>query len=309
MMRSANILICLFELIFIRCRPITNTSSPTPTNKDSIQYIDNSLQGDYWYKGLAEVNAFELTQARYGQLHKGDAVLIFVTEDFNSAKQVKSDDPVSAGNLRQPVFKLNMLKRFNTGIYTYNLMLSVFSPVGQRVIPHPIKLSCSVQDWCGQVFAQTNYKNNSYWVQSFSYFESAGDSTYQLKCHWTEDEIWNQIRINPDKLPVGNISLLCGLFYSRLKHQSFQYYNAEATLLQNSDSTQEYKIHYPELNRDLIIKFEKNYPYKIHGWKESYQDGKEILMTEARLLNSMMTDYWTKHNVEDSTYRQSLKLH
>ena len=48
---------------------------------------------DYWYAGKAELTSYHLTQSRYGGLHDGDAVLIFVTEDFSKDKQVKLDDP------------------------------------------------------------------------------------------------------------------------------------------------------------------------------------------------------------------------
>ena len=68
----------------------------------------------YWYSGRAEISRFDLEQARYGEIHKGDAVLIFVTETLNHDTQVKADTP------RQddiPVLKLNFTRKFYTGIY------------------------------------------------------------------------------------------------------------------------------------------------------------------------------------------------
>ena len=50
---------------------------------------DENDFNDYWYAGKAEITRYELQQARYGELRKGDAVLIFVTEDFLTDKQVK----------------------------------------------------------------------------------------------------------------------------------------------------------------------------------------------------------------------------
>ena len=35
----------------------------------------------YWYTGLAEITSYSLEQARYGEIHKGSAVLIFVSEE------------------------------------------------------------------------------------------------------------------------------------------------------------------------------------------------------------------------------------
>jgi len=34
--------------------------------------------GDYWYTGEAELTSYELKQSRYGEIHEGHAVLIFV---------------------------------------------------------------------------------------------------------------------------------------------------------------------------------------------------------------------------------------
>ena len=78
----------------------------------------------YWYNGEAEITSFDLQQARYGHTYPGQAVMIFVTEDFSKAKQVKLDHPEEAGNDRINVLKLNLTKKFNTGIYPYSMMLS-----------------------------------------------------------------------------------------------------------------------------------------------------------------------------------------
>ncbi|MDP7238046.1 MAG: hypothetical protein QGI34_15090, partial [Candidatus Latescibacteria bacterium] len=40
--------------------------------------------GDYWYQGKAEITSYTLKQARYGEIHDGHVVLIFVTEDFSA---------------------------------------------------------------------------------------------------------------------------------------------------------------------------------------------------------------------------------
>src|SRR5438105_8601198 len=82
----------------------------------------------YWTQGKAEITSYKLTQSRYGELHEGDAVLIFVSEPFSRSKQVKLDDWQSAGNDAVEVLKLNFTKKFVTGIYPYSLMFSVFTP-------------------------------------------------------------------------------------------------------------------------------------------------------------------------------------
>ena len=84
--------------------------------------------GDYWYRGLAEITSYTLQQSRYGEVHNGEAVLIFVTEDFSGQKQVKLDDPEKAGKDAIKVLKMNALRKFNTGVYPYTVMTSTFSP-------------------------------------------------------------------------------------------------------------------------------------------------------------------------------------
>ncbi len=39
-----------------------------------------------WYAGKAELSTYNLQQARYGEIRNGEAVLIFVTEDFSTNK-------------------------------------------------------------------------------------------------------------------------------------------------------------------------------------------------------------------------------
>jgi hypothetical protein len=99
----------------------------------------------------------------------------FVTEDFSKSKQVKLDRPEAAGADRLPVLKLNLVKKFNTGIYPYSLMLSVFSPVDISASTHAVKTVASVQEWCGMTFTQINNKNGKYETTWNSYFESEGD--------------------------------------------------------------------------------------------------------------------------------------
>ena len=53
--------------------------------------------GAYWYQGKAEITSYTLEQARYGEIHSGHAVLVYVTEDFSRGKQVKLDRPQAAG--------------------------------------------------------------------------------------------------------------------------------------------------------------------------------------------------------------------
>ena len=66
----------------------------------------------------------------YGDVHDGEAVLIFVTEDFLPKLQVKQE--VSDAPDAISVLKLNGYRRFYTGIYPYTVMTSSFTPLVWR---------------------------------------------------------------------------------------------------------------------------------------------------------------------------------
>jgi len=72
---------------------------------------DNAFR-QYWYAGKAELTRYALEQARYGEIHKGDAVLVFVTEPFLIDKQVKYE--FGDNSKAVSVLKLNLVKKFFT---------------------------------------------------------------------------------------------------------------------------------------------------------------------------------------------------
>jgi len=273
--------------------------------------IQRSLS-DYWYQGKAEITHYDLEQARYGEMHRGDAVLIFVTEDFLTSKQVKLED-YSKGNAGAvPILKLNFTKTFDTGIYPYTMMKSVFSPLDLKTFPHALKINATILEWCGQVFTQINNKKEGLNVKSFSYFEKEGDEEFLLNTTFLEDEIWTRIRIAPDQLPLGDLKIIPGTLASRLRHKKLAVETAQADILSHGD-TATYRIHYKEADRTLAIQFYKNSPHEIVSWEETYKDGfgenAKILTTKAVKKKSILLDYWNKHTVADSLYRKELKLH
>ncbi|WP_188369079.1 septum formation inhibitor Maf [Muriicola marianensis] len=275
---------------------ITQKADPKPLTKSF---------KDYWYAGEAEITSYELEQARYGQIHPGKAVLIFVTEPFNPDKQVKADQS-SPTNVS--VLKLNATKNFLTGIYPYSVMSSTFYPVGDN--QHAIKVTSSIQEWCGQVFAQLNNRDQ-FEIRSFSYFESEGDQDLQLDKAPLENEIWTQIRIRPESLPTGEISMIPSFEYLRLMHKPVMAYRAEARLEQDQGNNT-YILTYPELKRELVIRFSETFPYSIESWEETYPSGfgpsTEVLTTKARKIKSLKTPYWRQNGNEDVSLRDTLGI-
>ncbi len=259
----------------------------------------------YWYAGKAELSSYEFKINRYDEVRKGYAVMVFVTEDLSKSKHVKLDNPDKAGNDRVPVLKLNALSRFQTGIYDYSLMSSLFTPVDVVKMPHSLKATTTVQDWCGQVFTQMDFlKNDKYKVSQYSYFETEGDKVFDTEGVLLEDEIFTRLRINPESLPE-KASIIPNLTFTRLRHKPVVASNATIIFKDIADSLRLCTVEYPDLKRRLEVTFEANFPHKIMGFVE-YNDSKE--MSRATHIKTMMSDYWAKHDNQSAYLREMLGL-
>lgn len=283
----------------------------------NVSTVDTEVKKDgfnaYWYAGKAELNSYSLNQARYGENHKGDATLIFVTEDFSKSTQVKMDYPNRNPSDKVPIMKLNFTKKFLTGIYPYSMMTSVFTPVSRDKFPNTLKTTTTSQEWCGHTFSQLNLKEEQYNLKEFSYFESEGDKTRNLDKVTLEDELWTIARLNPSDLPTGNQSIIPTVMSSRLTHQPLKV--QQATLQLTTKTTKnygkspvfEYEIAFKDLDRTVKIYIEKAFPYKILGWEETYQSFAGKSTTTATLKKSIQMDYWNKHSNADRKLRKLLE--
>ncbi len=277
-------------------------------------YTRNQFR-DYWYSQGAEISRFSLEQVRYGEIHKGDAVLVFVTEEFNPAIQIKADKS-RPDNV--PVLKLNFVRKFFTGIYPYSILTSVFSPVDVRNYPLPMKISSSTQEWCGHAYTQLNLNDDRYRVRMHSYFEKEGDQDFRLKSYVPEDAIWNMIRIAPDTLPLGEFLLIPGTVYARLAHRQLAPRKAVATLKKIAGKSLEnnplvrYEIGIPAEQRTLRIVFEEKFPYRIQKWEESYRSmaamGGKLMTTRAVRSHTILDPYWQHHRNQDRVMLKKLGL-
>ncbi len=271
-----------------------------------IQSLDLSSEfKEYWYSGEAEITSYELEQARYGELRKGEAVLIFVTEDFLPDEQVKANVS-SKENIS--VLKLNATKNFLTGIYPYSIMQSTFYPLnGQE---HALKVSTSIQEWCGQVYSQINNRKKYQFV-SHSYFQGEADQEFNLEKAFLENEIWSILRIDPNRVPTGKLQMIPSLEYLRLSHKEVKAYevNAEFYTIENFNI---YRLEFPELKRNLKIYSSRTFPYTIEKWEESFPSGSgenaEILTTSATKKQRIKSDYWNRNSNKNLPLRDKLEL-
>lgn len=289
-----------------------------PSKEDSIPKVQQDVEGEtvtadlsedfkaYWYQGKAEVGRYAVTQARYGELRNGQAIMIFVTEDFLVNEQVKYEG--GSKGPRAVILKLNMLERFNTGIYDYSLMTSVFSPLDGAP---PLKTTCSVQDWCGQAYMQVNNRKGAYQYQLRSYFEKEGDQDGALAVEWLEDGIWNQVRMDPTKLPKGNVNMLPSSAYLRFTHKPIELVPVETSTVLNGD-TSVFRMDFTSLDRSVEIRFGTGSPHVIFGWSETRPDGfgekVKTLTSTAVLTNQVMEPYWGMNTNADDEQRERLGL-
>jgi hypothetical protein len=297
----------IIGIFVIATLALMNCSQSSSNQKERSRTDISQSFKDYWYAGKSEINSYSLIQSRYGEDREGKAVLIFVTEDFSINKQVKLDNPDADGKDNVSVLKLNFTKNFVTGIYPYSMMLSVFTPIDQSQNSNTLKLTMSAQEWCGQTYTQANLKNNGYSIVGHSYFEKEGDQALYLKAVWLEDEIWNRIRLDPETLPVGEIEIIPGLFFSRLSHTGLDLEKAICSKEEIEDLII-YSISYPEHQRSLAIQFEKAFPHRINGWVEKSVQGDNTFTTSATLDKQLYTDYWTQNKNEFQYLRDSLGL-
>jgi hypothetical protein len=259
---------------------------------------------EYWYSGKAEITSYILMQERYGEIREGIAVNIFVTEDFLPNEQVKANN-TSTENIS--VLKLNQMKNFNTGIYPYSIMTSAFSPISTT--DHALKVSNSVQEWCGQVYMQLNNRNN-FEIESHSYFQGEADQNLTLPKTWLENELWNLVRINPEELPTGDVMIIPSFEYLRLRHKEIKEHNAFASLKQG-DSITIYTLNYPDLQRQLMLFFHSTFPYEIEKWEEvnaADQNDTLRLKTTAIKMKRMRSAYWKENGNDSAHLRDSLGL-
>jgi hypothetical protein len=270
---------------------------------------------DYWYNHGAEISRFTLQQMRYGEIHEGDAVLVFVTEEVNPALQVKADYP---GPENIPILKLNAVRKFFTGIYPYSIMTSVFSPVDVLKYPLPLKITSSSQEWCGHVFTQMNLSDDEYRVRVHSYFEKEGDRDFKIKNYVPEDAIWTRMRIAPNNLPQGEFFIIPGTVYTRLAHRPLRpqkaiaHFDAVSIKSLEGRSMVRYEIIFPAEQRTLRIFFEKEFPYRIQKWEDSYRGlaamGAKVMTTRAIRTHTIMDAYWQHHGNRDRALLKKLGL-
>jgi hypothetical protein len=294
-------------LIFLISTLLSSCYNQHDPWQEQMQYQNQSDEAfnNYWYQGKAELNNYDLSQSRYGENREGKAVLVFVTEDFLTQAQVKKERESSRPSTT--VLKLNSLKKFTTGIYDYAIMTSSFNPVNQNKLSMPLKVTASMQEWCGHSWMQLNKRSSAYEIANYSYFEEPGDLKMVIQEPLLEDGLWNQLRLNPEAIPLGEQKIVPSSEFFKLHRKAIKAYKAKLTIKSDSLSqTSILRVEYPNLKRSLKIVYQTDFPHNIEQWEEIFVKNGQEERTTARLKQQILTDYWNKNKLADSSYRELL---
>ena len=265
-----------------------------------------------WFDGKAELDGYDLVQPRYGELRHGRMILIYVTEPFSRANLVKVDryDPRSKDQVN--ILKLNAIKKFQTGIYDYSAMTSVFTDPG--AIRRPLKISFSMQEWCGHVYEEIVTRDKKAEVATRSYFEGetnrrmvplSGDILF-------EDSLPLLLRdLSHQRLALSDWKgpMLPSAFFRRTRHRKPDSY---ASFLHVAKQSEEMKvpagtfvvrsISYKRQDKvSCTYAIEEPYPHRIVSYE--CEDGEQAVLTGTERL-----PYWRTHGEGDEKFLKKLGL-
>jgi hypothetical protein len=266
---------------------------------------------DHWHDGRAEINGYRLLLGRYGEQRSGYAVLIYVTEPFSRSRRVKVNDHTENPDDTIDVLKLNLVRDFQTGMYDYNTMVSVFSRSSDF---DPVKISFTSAEWCGHVYAELLFDPDKVRVHNFSYFE--GESATLLlplpQGAVSEDNLFILLRgLRGDYLGPGEsrtVDLIPGVFFSRLAHTPLDPVEAKIERRENpvditvpagDFSAMVYDVEVQERKGEFFI--EAAYPHRIVRWQLAPDIG-------AELTGSTRTKYWGLNREGDEKHLSELGI-
>jgi hypothetical protein len=276
----------------------------------------------YWHDGKAELDGYHLTAQRYANPRAGRAVLIYVTEPFSATKHTKIEDASKLPADALDVLKLNLVRQFQTGIYDYDTILSLFVKSDDL---SPLKSAFSASEWCGQVYEELNVRDGRLDQKFFSYFENESSAGVQdIPAGGVfEDELFILLRgLHGEFLRPGEkrtVPLLESAYYRRLAHRKSGWASAvierapeveTVRVPAGSFATFSYIIK-PADGRVGRFSIEQAYPHKIVRWSWTPASNAAPFLggTDAgELTGSARLEYWKLHDPGDESNLQKLGL-
>ena len=263
-----------------------------------------------WGDGKAELSGYAITTNRYGAPREGRVVLIYVTEPMDRRTWIKDDAGDVPAQDRVNVLKLNNVLKFQTGIYPYSVMTSVFAPVEAQGAERfaPAKIAMSAQEWCGHVYERVIPAPGSFASEVRSYFHAEGDRDTTVKTPagtLYEDALLIQLRELDGPFAGGKSwsgSIVPSLWSLRKSHGSLE---PVAATIRREDATKDgapvtrFTLAYGSMTTTYDV--EKALPRRVLSWKSNSGD-------EARILKTARLPYWQLNGPGDEKYLQQLGL-
>ena len=263
-----------------------------------------------WGDGKAELSGYAVTTSRYGAPREGKVALIYVTEPMDRRNWIKDDAGDVPASERVNVLKLNNVLKFQTGIYPYSVMTSVFAsvdgPAGERF--SPVKIAMTVQEWCGSVYQRVMPADGQFVGESRSYFHSEGDSETTVKVSTGtlyEDALLIQLRELDGPFAGGNDwagSIVPSLWSARKRHAPLVAMPAtikREDAKRNGAPVTRFTVTYGSVITTYDV--EKAAPRRVLGWKS--KDGEE-----GTILKTTRLPYWKLNQPGDEKYLKELGL-
>ena len=262
-----------------------------------------------WGDGKAELSGYAITTTRYGVPREGRVVLIYVTEPMDRRNWIKDDAGDVPIEERVNVLKLNNVLKFQTGIYPYSVMTSVFAPVDTLAAERfaPAKIAMGAQEWCGLVYEKVIPAPQAFTSELRSYFHAEGDRDATVKTPpgtLYEDALLIQLRELDGPFARGKSwagSIVPSLWSQRKGHTAL---GPVAATIKREDATRDglpvtrFTLSYGSVVTTYDV--EKAAPRRVLGWKTSGGD-------EAKLLKTTRLPYWQLNAPGDEKYLKELE--
>jgi hypothetical protein len=145
------------------------------------------LRDGVWDDGQAEISTYRGTIVAEGHERALTVRMIAVKEEFDLRQRVKAETGSAADSaLTTTAIKLNVIRDFTTGAYSFHQMSSVFY---DRATLRPLKLAMSSADGCGITYVEVLPEGKGFRHRSHSYFQDEADRELSIEAR-------------PDTLPV-----------------------------------------------------------------------------------------------------------
>ena len=269
----------------------------------------------HWHDGKAELDGYRLTIERYGHQRRGRAVAIYVTEPFSRSQHVKLDDPSKTPSDAVDVLKLNLVRDFQTGIYDYHTMVSLFATTADFA---PLKLALTSSEWCGQVYEELNLSGSTLSQRRSSYFEGeSAERTLAIPSGGViEDELFILLRgLRAPYLSAGGsrtVPFLASPFYRRLAHRPATWTTIrierrarpETVVVPAGRFATDVYVVRTEDGREGRFDVERSHPHRIvrWAWTPAAAGGRREGMDSAELAGTTRLEYWRLNGPGDQRY-------